>query len=92
MGKYTLIDLVQIILYITYTIDTIYAYKNYSKCPINSKHNVTCSSSKVVGFLRITRFNTIYRGFYKTCELTVLLESFDLFTDLALQVPGFCLQ
>ena len=30
--------------------------------------------------------------FTKTCELTVLLESFDLFTDLALQVPGFCLQ
>ena len=29
--------------------------------------------------------------FTKTCELTVLLESFDLFTDLALQVPGFCL-
>ena len=29
VGKYTLIDLVQIILYITYTIDTIYAYKNY---------------------------------------------------------------
>ena len=25
-------------------------------------------------------------------ELTVLLESFDLFTDLALQIPGFCLQ
>ena len=34
----------------------------------------------------------INRGFYKTCELTVLLKSFDLFTDLALQVPGFCLQ
>ena len=30
--------------------------------------------------------------FTKTCELTVLLESLDLFTDLALQVPGFCLQ
>ena len=30
--------------------------------------------------------------FTKTCELTVLLESFDLFTDLALQIPGFCLQ
>ena len=30
--------------------------------------------------------------FTKTCELTVQLESFDLFTDLALQVPGFWLQ
>ena len=30
--------------------------------------------------------------FTKTCELTFLLESFDLFTDLALQISGFCLQ
>ena len=59
MGKYTLIDLVQIILYITYTINTIFAYKNYSKRPINISiisRDVTCPRSKVVGFLRITRF------------------------------------
>ena len=35
---------------------------------------------------------TIYRGFYKTCGLTVLLGCFDLFIDLVLLVPDFCLQ
>ena len=34
----------------------------------------------------------LYSGFYKTCVLTVLLGCFDLFIDLVLLVPGFCLQ
>ena len=39
-----------------------------------------------------TRDITIYRGFYKTCGLTVLLGCFDLSIDLVLLVPDFCLQ
>ena len=35
---------------------------------------------------------TIYRSFYKTYGFTVLLGCFDLFIDLVLQVPDFCLQ
>ena len=34
---------------------------------------------------------TVYRGFYKTCGLTVLLGCFDLFIDLVLLVPDFCI-
>ena len=46
-----------------------------------------------LGGIPIYRNTTIYSGFYKTCELTVLLGCFDIFfIGLVLQVPGFCLQ
>ena len=60
--KYTLIDLVQIILYITYTSLSKYelpgpqSTRNVPSIVSKTSCDVTCRRSKVVGFLRITRF------------------------------------
>ena len=35
---------------------------------------------------------TIYRGFYKSLWIDCSIRKFRFFIDLALQVPGFCLQ